>query len=254
MSSTESMTTFPTRSTPQAIEVIAFDADDTLWHTESLFVFTQQRFREMLAPYHDAAWIEKRLFETEVRNLELFGYGIKGFTLSMIETAIELSEGRIGGAEIQQIIDAGRAMLEAPVDLLPGVRRALFVLSRRYRLWLITKGDLFDQESKIARSRIADRFEYIEVVSEKTPEVYRQLLAARGVAPERFLMVGNSLRSDVLPVVEIGGWALHIPYHLTWEHEAVADERANRVGYGVLSEIAELPGWLERERLDAAAD
>jgi putative hydrolase of the HAD superfamily len=257
MPSNSSPSPFPTHPpapAPTGIDVIAFDADDTLWHTESLFALTQERFRELLAPYGDGDWSERRLFETEVRNLALFGYGIKGFTLSMIETAIELGDGQVRGDEIAEILAAGRAMLEAPVELLPGVRRTLYELSRRYRLWLITKGDLFDQESKVARSGVAGRFEQIDVLSEKTPESYRRLLADRSVAPERFLMVGNSLRSDVLPVAELGGHAVHIPYHLTWEHETVSDERTSGGGYAVLGAIAELPGWLAGAKMEAAAD
>jgi putative hydrolase of the HAD superfamily len=180
---------------PGTLEIIGFDADDTLWHNETLYARSQEKFARLLSPYHEPAWIAQRLYATEMRNLKQFGYGIKGFTLSMIETAIELTEGRIQGHEIQAIIDLAREMLQAPVDLLPGVQPVLERLSRRYPLLLITKGDLFDQTTKIARSGLADYFQQVEVVPEKDEGTYRQILRRQGIAPERFLMVGNSLRS-----------------------------------------------------------
>ncbi len=228
------------------IDTIAFDADDTLWHNENLYSMTQERFKRLLAPFQDVATIDQRLYATEIRNLAFFGYGIKGFTLSMIETAIEITEGRIGASEIRQIIDYARDMLRAPVELLPGVCETIASLSESYRLMMITKGDLFDQESKIARSGIADYFQHVEIVSEKTPDAYAAVLGRYGIEPGRFLMVGNSLKSDILPVVEIGGNAVYIPYHLTWEHERVTDESAGVGRYVTLSHIGELPTWLAR--------
>lgn len=228
------------------ITTIAFDADDTLWHNENLYSLTQERFKRLLAPFQDVATIDQRLYATEMRNLAFFGYGIKGFTLSMIETAIEITDGRIGAHEIRQIIDYARDMLRAPVELLPGVRETIALLGDSYRLMIVTKGDLFDQESKIARSGIADYFQYVEIVSEKTPGVYAAVMNRHGIEPRRFLMVGNSLRSDILPVVEVGGNAVYIPYHLTWDHERVTDEGTIAGRYATLSHIGELPTWLAR--------
>jgi putative hydrolase of the HAD superfamily len=224
-------------------DLIAFDADDTLWHTEDLYVASQERFRQLLARYHSPEWIDEKLFATEMRNLATFGYGIKGFVLSMIETAIELTEGRIGGGEIQRIIDMGREMLSADIRLLDGVAETVAALSQRYPLMIITKGDLFDQETKIARSGLGPHFRHVEIVSDKTEAAYAALLKRHGLAPERFLMVGNSLRSDILPVVGLGGRAVYIPYHLTWAHEQVSEPRVN--GYVTLESVRLLPTWLQ---------
>ena len=225
-------------------QVIALDADDTLWHNETLFSITQEKFRNLLLPYHEAEWIDRKLFETEKANLELFGYGIKGFTLSMIETAIELTEGRISGAEIENLIAAGKEMLQAPVEPLPEVAETLSELSARYPLMLITKGDLFDQESKLARSGLEGYFTHVEIVSEKNPDVYRTLLRKHRIAPEQFLMVGNSLKSDILPVIDIGGAAVHIPYHTTWIMERVKAPPTDQRTYTTLEHIGLLPGFL----------
>jgi putative hydrolase of the HAD superfamily len=233
----------PAEARMPVIDVIGLDADDTLWHNETLYSHTQEQFRQLLAPYHSSAWIDERLYTTEMRNLATYGYGIKGFTLSMIETAIELTEGRIGGREIARIIELARAMMAAPVELLPGVAETLPALAARYRLLLITKGDLFDQESKVARSGLGAHFERVEIVSDKTEASYRQVLARHGIAPERFVMVGNSLRSDVVPVIAIGARAVYIPYHLTWAHEAVAPPVGER-RYIELASIRELPAAL----------
>ena len=221
---------------------IGFDGDDTLWHNESIFSMTQERFRAILGGI-DADEIDRRLLETERRNLGLFGYGIKGFVLSMIETAIEVTDGRVEARDIQTLIEAGKSMLAHPVDLLDGVAETVEYLSHSHRLVLVTKGDLFDQESKIARSGLAELFDRIEIVSEKDPETYRRILARHGIAPDRFLMVGNSVRSDVLPVLEIGGRAVHVPYHITWAHE-LADAPEGNPRYVSLSRIAELPDWI----------
>ena len=198
------------------IDVIAFDGDDTLWHSESVFAMTHERFRSLLEPFATAGTVDSRLLAAEATNLKLFGYGVKAFTLSMIETAIDLSEGRIRAADIQVIIDAGKAMLEHPVQLLDGVRETIDDLALGYRLMLVTKGDLFHQESKIARSGLADRFWQVAVVAEKDAPTYRRLLDQHGIEPARFLMVGNSVQSDVLPVVQVGARAVHVPYEITW--------------------------------------
>ena len=227
-------------------DVVALDADDTLWHNETLFTASQSQFRDLLARYRDPDWIDRRLYETETRNLRHFGYGVKGFTLSMIETAIELTEGRVSGAEVQRIIDLGREMLSAPVELLDGVAETVEALAESYRLVLVTKGDLFDQESKLARSRVGHHFAAVEIVSEKDARTYAAVMARQRVEPARFVMVGNSLRSDVLPVLEAGGAAVHIPYHVTWAHERVPDDALVGKEFARLASIRELPAWLER--------
>lgn len=203
------------------IQVIAFDADDTLWRNEDIFVDTQDAFVELLAAYHDESYIREHLAQVQIKNLQHFGYGIKGFTLSMIETSIELTEGRITGHEIHRIIELAKQMLAYPIHLLPGIESTLRTLSAHYKLMVITKGDLLDQESKLARSGIADWFELVEIVSEKSPVSYQQILDKHGIATEQFLMIGNSLKSDILPVLNLGAQAIHIPYHTTWEHECV---------------------------------
>lgn len=224
-------------------DVIAFDADDTLWHNESVFQATEARFAQLLSPYHPEPWVRERLFATEMKNLRHFGYGVKGFTLSMIETAIELTEGKIGGSEIQEILKFGHAMLHAPVELLEGVRDTIQVLSRTHRLMLLTKGDLFDQESKLARSSLGDYFSSVEIVSEKNAGTYKRVIARAAVEPTRFLMVGNSLRSDILPALDAGAMAIHIPYYTTWAHEHVENHGREIVQ---LEKISELPAWLAR--------
>jgi putative hydrolase of the HAD superfamily len=206
-----------------ALDVIALDADDTLWHNEPLYSMTQEKFIALLALERDGEWIMQQLYRAEVRNLDYFGYGIKGFTLSMIETAVELMAGRVTGSQIQSIIDLAKAMVKAPVELLPHVAEAVPALAARHRLMLITKGDLFDQESTLAQSGLAEHFTHVEVVSEKNRATYQALLAKHGIDPRRFLMAGNSLRSDVLPIVELGGRAVHIPYAGTWVHESVSE-------------------------------
>lgn len=223
------------------IDTIAFDGDDTLWHNESLFSMTQERFRALLAHAADPETIDRRLLEAERANLRVYGYGIKGFVLSMIETAVDLTDGRIAGRDIQTLIDFGKAMLEHPVDLLDGVAEVTAALAPTHRLLLITKGDLFDQESKIARSGLAERFAAVEIVSEKDPETYRRVLDRHGVDPARFVMVGNSVRSDILPVLAIGGHAVHVPYHLTWAHEEAEPPAEN---YRRIESLRDLPALL----------
>jgi putative hydrolase of the HAD superfamily len=206
---------------------------------------TQERFRELMEPYLDDGDLDERLFATEMRNLRLFGYGVKSFTLSMIETAIELSNSRVTALEIQAIIEAGRSMLEHPVDLLDGVHTAIDAVSARYPVMLITKGDLFDQESKLARSGLGERFEAVEIVSEKDEAAYRRILERRGIDPSVFVMVGNSGRSDILPALALGAWAVHVPYPLTWTHEQVDETTlvANH-RYRRIASLADLPAAL----------
>jgi len=220
---------------------IAFDADDTLWHNESLFAVMQGKFRQMLSHYGDAEWIDNQLYATETRNLAHFGYGIKGFTLSMIETAVELTSGRIAGSEIKEIVEWGRSMLSSPVELLPNVEEVVVQLGQQYPLLLITKGDLFDQESKVARSGLGSYFRHVEVVHEKDASVYARILNKHNIKAGDFLMVGNSIRSDILPVLKIGGKAAHIPYAITWQHEVAALPESDINGYYRLESMAALP-------------
>jgi putative hydrolase of the HAD superfamily len=213
------------------IEVVAFDGDDTLWHNETVFNVTQARFRQLMLPYVDEQQLDEQLLAVQMRNLELFGYGVKSFTLSMIETAIEISDGAVPARDIGSIIGWGKEMLQHPIELLPGVRETIETLNGRYRLMLITKGDLFDQEGKIARSGLADLFWQIDVVAEKDEQTYRRILTRHGVSPEEWLMVGNSVRSDILPAVAAGGRAVHVPYYTTWvhEHAEIGPDVADRV-------------------------
>jgi putative hydrolase of the HAD superfamily len=230
-----------------SIEVVGIDGDDTLWRNEDYFAVSQELFRKLLTPYVNGDIapedLDRRLADRERSNLELFGYGVKGFTLSMIETAIELSAGTIGAPEIQTLLDRGKEMLAHPVELLPGVAEAVEELGRTHRLVLVTKGDLFNQEQKVARSGLADHFERVEIVAEKDPLTYERILARLGVPPQRFVMAGNSVRSDVLPVLAIGGRAVHIPYELTWVHEHAEHDGS----VPVLESLGQLPGWLARQ-------
>ncbi len=228
------------------IETIGFDADDTLWHNETLYLSAQERFKELLAPYCSPDQSLEELYRTEMQNLSWYGYGIKSFTLSMIETAIRLSEGKISAGKIAEILGLAREMLRAPVQLLDGVEDVLVELSQAYELVLITKGDLFDQELKVAHSGLGPLFAHIEVVREKTPEIYRSVLDKHQIVPQHFLMVGNSLRSDVLPLVELGAHAVHIPYHITWEHENVESGIDRAAGYSELEQIGMLPGFVQQ--------
>ena len=225
---------------------IAFDADDTLWHNESIFNWTQDRAAELLADWVPAEDLGKRLNVVERRNLELFGYGSKGFTLSLIETALELSEETIPASVIRKILDYGKEMIEHPVELLPGVQETLERLGAEHPLLLITKGELFHQETKVARSGLAEHFDAIEIVSEKDPETYRRVLSNHDVDVARFVMIGNSVKSDVLPVVAIGGQAIHVPYESTWELDMVDHRGADEEGFFVAETMAEVPDVIQR--------
>ena len=223
-----------------AITVVGLDGDDTLWHNEGRFNLTQGELRDLLHRHVPGADVDTHLFEIEMKNLAVYGYGVKSFTLSMIETAIQLTEGRIPAADLEVILGWGKRMLREPTELLDGVDETLRELSERYELLLITKGDLFDQESKLARSGLADLFLGVEIVSEKSVSAYRGILARRGIKTEEFVMVGNSLRSDIVPVLELGARAVHIPYHVTWHHEEVAEESLPSSGWHRLERIGEL--------------
>ena len=227
-------------------DFIAFDADDTLWHSERLYAEAQKQFTQMLSKYHDAEWINDRLYQTETRNIQHFGYGIKAFALSLIETAIELTEGRISSKEIQEIVDWAKEMLNSEVELLPHVSQIIPQLSSQYPMMMITKGDLLDQETKIKKSGLGKYFKHIEIVSKKTPESYEKLLKKYSIEPGRFMMIGNSLPSDILPVLKLGGSAVHIPYEITWLHETVEQPPRDHSGYYELENLGQLPLLLER--------
>ena len=227
-------------------DVIGFDADDTLWHNESIFTMTQEKFRKIISPYGPEV-IDQTLSSIQIKNLKLFGYGIKGFILSMVETYIELSNGEIKGNEIQKIIDFGREMLANPIELLPHVQEVIEDLSRKYRLLLITKGDLIDQETKIARSGLAEFFTGVEIVSDKNSETYEKILSRHEITASRFIMIGNSMRSDIVPIVQIGGHAVHIPYFSTWEHEQ-KHPYIDPKNFKKLKHIGLLPGLIEEIR------
>jgi putative hydrolase of the HAD superfamily len=207
------------------IDIVGIDGDDTLWHSEGHYLVTQQRFAALLEPWVEAGAVEAALLEAERRNLALFGYGVKGFTLSMIETALSLTSHRIDGSRIEEILTMGKELLAHPVELLDGVAETLAELRERHRLVLITKGDLFHQESKVAASGVAEVFEGIEIVAEKDPATYARVITRMGGAPAAFCMVGNSVRSDIAPVLELGGAGVHVPYHVTWalEHAEVEE-------------------------------
>jgi putative hydrolase of the HAD superfamily len=227
------------------IKVLAFDGDDTLWHNESRFNVTQGELRELVRRHVPDADVDGHLFEVEMQNLMLYGYGIKAFTLSMLETAIQLTDGRIPAADLQVILDWGKRMLTAPTELLDGVEEALRSAGERYSLLLITKGDLFDQESKLARSGLGDLFTGVEILSDKTADSYRSVLRRRDIMAGEFVMVGNSLRSDIVPVVAVGGRAVHIPYEVTWHHEHVPEDSLPREGWHRLDSIAGLDRLLD---------
>ena len=230
------------------IELVGLDADDTLWHNEPLFTSQREQFCAMLARYEPQGVPEDRLYATEMRNLQHFGYGVKGFVLSMIETAIDMTDGRLEAGDVRTIIEWGREMLAGPIRLLDGVSEAVEGLARDYPVILVTKGDLLDQETKLARSGLGHLFKAIEIVSDKNTEVYRKLIARYRVDPNRFVMVGNSLRSDVLPVVEAGAHAVHVPYEMSWAHEQVPADALTSIRYHEISHIRDLPRLLQTLR------
>ncbi|NNJ72087.1 MAG: HAD family hydrolase [Enterobacterales bacterium] len=224
------------------ITVIGFDADDTLWVNENYFREGEQRLTEILAPYETANTILQQAFRVQIDNLPIYGYGIKGFVLSMVETALQLSNYQISPEEIEKIVQIGKDMLHKPVILLDGVEEVLKQLEPDYRLLMLTKGDLLDQERKLAKTDLDKYFHHVEVLSEKKEHNYQHLLDHLDIKNEEFLMVGNSLKSDVLPLINMGAQAVHIPYHTTWEHEQVKDID-DRL-YETLAKIRELPKLL----------
>jgi putative hydrolase of the HAD superfamily len=234
------------------LRYVAFDGDDTLWHNETRFHLTQTALRDLLRRHVPDADIDTHLSEVEMRNLGLYGYGVKAFTLSMLETAIQVTDGRIPTADLEVILTWGKKMLGEPTELLDGVEDALREVRHNHELLLITKGDLFDQESKLARSGLAEMFSGVEILSEKNVEAYRSVLRRRQIQPEEFVMVGNSLRSDIAPVVALGAVGVHIPYPLTWHHELIPEDALPREGWHRLASIAELGALLDSIDLPGA--
>lgn len=233
-------------SSSRRFDVIAFDADDTLWHNEGLYAGALDRLKHILSAYPRAATVDSPLHAIEIRNLSHFGYGIKAYVLALIEAAIQVTGGTIRGQDVQQIIELGREMMDAPIQLMEHAEAALATLSEHYPLMLITKGDLFEQETRIARSGLRRYFTYVEVTSDKTTESYTAILAKYRIDPRRFLMVGNSHRSDVLPVLALGGYAVYIPYPFTWAHEVVDDPPADHPRYFELAHLGLLPALIKR--------
>lgn len=225
------------------LSLIGFDADDTLWQNETFFRLTQARVESLLDGHADPAHLHDRLLAAERRNLGHYGFGVKGFVLSMIETAIEVTEGRVPAAVIAEILAAGREMLEHPIELLPHARAAVEWAARDHRVVLITKGDLLDQERKLAQSGLGDLFHAVEIVSDKRAEVYRRLFARHGTDPGQAMMIGNSLKSDVLPVIEAGGFGVHVPHALTWALEH-AEAPQGHARFFAIPNLAALPSLL----------
>ncbi|TXD48266.1 HAD family hydrolase [Polaribacter sp. IC073] len=222
------------------IKVIAFDADDTLWVNETYFREAEEVFAELLSKYETKNKIDQELFKTEIKNLAIYGYGIKGFVLSMIECALELSNYKLPQETIEKILDIGKEMLEKPIELLNGVEEVLQSLQGKYKLIVATKGDLLDQERKLEHSNLLDYFHHIEVMSDKKERDYLKLVKHLDVEPSQLLMIGNSLKSDVLPLLEIGAAAIHVPFHTTWVHEEVSLEVQEQTDYKTLRNIKEL--------------
>ncbi|WP_299680265.1 HAD family hydrolase [uncultured Tenacibaculum sp.] len=222
------------------IKVIAFDADDTLWVNETYFRDAENEFAALLNDYETENKIHQELFKKEIDNLELYGYGVKGFTLSMIECALELSNYQIPQKTLDRILTIGKEMLEKPIELLDGVEEVLQQLQGKYKLIVATKGDLLDQQRKLEKSGISKYFHHVEVMSEKKPVDYKKMLQRLDINPADLLMIGNSLKSDVLPLIEIGASAIHIPFHTTWAHETVSKEQKSTTEYKTLSNIKEV--------------
>ncbi|MGB7392910.1 MAG: HAD family hydrolase [Pricia sp.] len=226
------------------IKVIGFDADDTLWVNETYFRETEEAFANLLETYETKNKIDQELFKMEIKNLELYGYGVKGFMLSMVESALEISNHQVSQATVSEILKLGKRMIEHPVELLDGVREVLHSLKDKYRLIVLTKGDLLDQERKLERSGLSDFFHHVEVLSDKKEENYLHLLNHLKVDVKEFLMIGNSLKSDVLPLLNIGAQAVHVPFHTTWQHEEVKVEEGEH-NYLKINKLTEVLPYLK---------
>ncbi|HEY0412303.1 MAG TPA: HAD family hydrolase [Allosphingosinicella sp.] len=227
-----------------AIRLICLDADDTLWHNEAYFVRTQRALAELLSDFAPAEKVQARLETVEHRNLDAYGYGAKGFALSMVETALELGGDALPAAAVGRILALGREILAHPVETLDGVPEALDALAALGRLVLVTKGDLHHQEAKLAASGLGERFEGVEIVSDKNAGTYARIFERYGVPADEALMAGNSMRSDILPALEAGAWAAYVPFELAWAHEK-AEAPAGHPRYRELASLSELPGWID---------
>ncbi|MGN2254192.1 HAD family hydrolase [Frateuria sp. GZRe12] len=237
------------------LELIGFDGDDTLWHSEGYYQAAGAEFQAILARYIDVtdSQVQASMLATERCNLKLFGYGAKGMTLSMVETAIALTGARIEARDIHRIVQLGKAVLGHPVELLPGIREAVEAVAAKHAIVLITKGDLFHQEKKVAESGLSDLFRRIEIVSEKNERTYHRVLGEFGLAPAQFAMVGNSLRSDIEPVLALGGWGVHMPYHVTWAHELETGLSGEEERFVTVEDTAGIPAAVARLAERAAA-
>jgi putative hydrolase of the HAD superfamily len=235
----------PSEHLMASLSTIGFDADDTLWQNETFYRLTEERFTALLAEHGEPEVVSGRLLEAERRNLKHYGFGIKGFTLSMIETAIEVTDGKVPAAVIGEILAAGREMLNHPIETLPHVRETLERLATSYRMVLITKGDLFDQERKLAQSGLGDLFDAVEIVSDKSPSTYERIFSRHGDGPACSMMVGNSLKSDVVPAIRAGSWGVYVPHSLTWalEHD---EEPADEPRFRRLDHVGELIDLVSR--------
>ncbi|WP_299096642.1 HAD family hydrolase [Winogradskyella sp.] len=222
------------------IKVIGFDADDTLWVNETYFREAEEEVGHLLSHYETPNKIDQELFKMEMKNLSTYGYGVKGFVLSMIELAIELSNGRVSNEIITKILDVGKTMINKPIELLDGVEDVLKSLSKDYKLIVATKGDLLDQERKLEKSGLLDYFHHIEVLSEKQEANYDKLLKHLDIKPSEFLMIGNSLKSDILPLINIGAEAIHVPFHTTWEHEKVGKTETEGLEYKTVESLKDI--------------
>lgn len=230
------------------IERVGFDGDDTLWHSEGYYQHAGAEFERILGGYIDLAdaQVRKPMLAAERRNLALFGYGAKSMTLSMVETAVELTGEKISARDIHRIVELGKAVLDHPVELLPGMREAVETVAARHQVLLITKGDLHHQERKVARCGLGDLFHRIEIVCEKNERTYARVLAECGADADAFVMVGNSMRSDIEPVVVLGGWGVHMPYHVTWEHELEHGVQTGHTRVMTVAQASEIPAAVER--------
>ncbi|MEG3191999.1 HAD family hydrolase [Lysobacter sp. D1-1-M9] len=241
--------------TSDPIALVGFDADDTLWRSQDYFDAAQLAFEQIVGGYVDLrdARVAERLYEVEKGNLALFGYGVKGMTLSMVEAAVAITDARISATDLHRIVGLGKELLRHPVELLPGMREAVAAIAADYPIVLITKGDLFHQEAKVEQCGLAHLFRRIEIVSEKDPATYARVLEEFQLPASRFVMIGNSLRSDIAPVLALGGWGIHMPYHLTWAHEAEAEVASDAPRLLRVDAAQALPGALREIAGRAAA-
>ncbi|GAA3862250.1 HAD family hydrolase [Celeribacter arenosi] len=235
---------------PVKFSTIAFDADDTLWENEAFFRLTQERFADLLADYTERDHLAERLLDAERRNLGQYGFGIKGFVLSMIETAIDVTDEKVPASVIRTLIEAGQDMLQHPIHLLEGVEETVRALASSYDLLLVTKGDLLDQERKLAQSGLGDLFDGVEIVSDKTANVYSGIFDRRGIAPAEAMMIGNSMKSDVIPPIDAGAWGVYVPHGHTWELEHAAPP-AHHPQYRSVENLGEIPGLLSEIQTSA---